>query len=107
MYSVHRMYNDFMRSKYIKKRNASGKFPCSVCSLVSFLHTHHIQGREIPNANHWSNLVSVCPNCHDAIHRGEVVIEGWISTTDGKMLIWHKKGEESFTGNDATPHLFK
>lgn len=96
-----------MTMKTIKKRNSSGKFPCCVCNTPAFLHVHHIQGRKIHNANHWSNLASVCPNCHDAIHRGEVVIEGWISTTDGRVLIWHKNGEESFTGNDASPHLFK
>ena len=96
-----------MNTKSRKKRNSSGKCYCQICGIKTFLQIHHIHGRKIINPNYASNLVDICGNCHDAIHRGEVVIEGWISTTDGRVLIWHKNGEESFTGNDASSHLFK
>jgi hypothetical protein len=90
-----------------KKRNSAGDFPCAICGTPAHLHQHHIAGREIPNANHPSNIADICPNCHHAIHFGKLIIEGWVVTTDGPILMYHKKGEESFTGNDATPPLFK
>ena len=96
-----------MSLKSIKKRNSSGKFPCTICGAVSFLHIHHIAGRDIPNADHDSNLCSICPNCHTSIYMGKLVVEGWVMTSSGLTLMWHEKGAESFTGNDAAPHLFK
>ena len=68
---------------------------------------HHIRGRDIPNANKQFNLASVCPCCHDDIHIGiEVVLEGWFSTTSGRKLFWHRKGEPEKMGPGIIPPLY-
>jgi hypothetical protein len=37
---------------------------------------------------------------------GDIIIEGWIKTTDGRELIFTFTGEPSITGNISTPKLF-
>ena len=96
-----------MSRKAIKKRNASGEQKCDVCGDIEFLEEHHIRGRKIKNANLPFNIANICPNCHTKIHLGEIVIENWVQSTGGRMLIWHKRGEASVTGNDAVPHLIR
>lgn len=96
--------------KTIKTRramNRSGKQLCLICKEKHILVTHHILGRDIPNCNCPSNLCSVCPNCHDLIHWGKVIIECWARTSNGLELFWHKEGEESFTGQNAKPPLIE
>lgn len=88
-----------------KEMNKKGKCICEICHKPGILVIHHIEGRKIPNANHPSNLVSLCPSCHMQVHYDFIVIEKWVATTNGKQLIWHKKKEASFTGEDAHPPL--
>lgn len=57
-------------------------------------------------AEHPSNKVNICDNCHRLVHEGHIVIEGWLMTSSGKELFWHKKGEESFTGMVSRPHIY-
>ena len=95
-----------IRKKIKKEMNSSGIHPCDICHYKTFLHTHHIGGREIPNADFDFNLADVCPNCHNEIHYGRIIIEGWFTTTNGMELLWHKKDESGFTDEKAEPHLF-
>lgn len=92
-------------AKTRKEMNKSGKMPCQICGDIGILHQHHIRGRDIPNPNHPSNLVNVCPNCHMKLHYDQIVIEGWVMSTMGQELLWHKKGVEGLTGDDAKPNL--
>lgn len=92
-------------SKHIKQLKASGVMPCEVCKQPNILVTHHINGREIQNAEHQSNKVNICANCHNEIHYGKIIVEKWVMTSGGPQLFWHKKGEASFTGEDSTPNL--
>lgn len=85
-------------SKSRKNKNKSGKEICEICKEQNYLESHHIEGRKIKNANKPSNLVSLCPNCHEKIHRGDIVIEGKYLTTNGYELFWHKCDDKSFTG---------
>lgn len=101
------MYNEFVKKKTRKAKNISGKAPCQICGETCYLDTHHIEGREIPNADHPSNLVDLCPNCHRKVHCADIIIEQWVMTFDGKELIWRTKDGESFTGYDSEVHLFK
>ena len=106
------LYNSTMKrtrktQKVRKQINRSGKNPCQICGEPHILQTHHIDGRDIPNANHSSNLADLCPTCHNNVHWGEVIIERWVMTSSGMELIWHKKGEESLTGDNSSPHLIK
>jgi len=95
-----------MRKKTRKVINRSGHGECSICKEEAPLVEHHIRGRKIPNANHPSNLCSVCPNCHSKVHLGMIIIEKWCGTMSGTELFWHKKGEESFTGEDAHTYTY-
>ena len=89
---------------FVKKLKTKIKFPCSICNNKEYLVEHHINGRDIPFANHESNLCAVCQNCHYEIHLGEIIIERWVMSSAGKELIWYKKGDDSFTGESASPH---
>jgi uncharacterized protein YlaI len=96
-----------MSRKAKKQGNSSGKQQCDVCSELEFLEEHHIRGRKIKNANQAFNLANICPNCHFKIHLGEYIIEDWMKSTNGRVLVWHKKEEDSITGDDAIPHIIK
>jgi CRISPR/Cas system-associated protein Cas10 (large subunit of type III CRISPR-Cas system) len=88
-----------------KEMNKTGKCPCAICKNPDILVIHHIEGREIHKANHPSNLCSICSSCHAKVHYGFIIIEKWVTTTGGKELFWHNKGEPSFTGEDSHPPL--
>lgn len=94
-----------IRKKIRKKMNRSGYCKCDICSSSEILTGHHIEGRDIPNANHPSNLANLCPNCHAAVHYGKIIIEKWITSTRGKELLWHSVGEASFSGQDSKSYV--
>ena len=95
-----------MSKKKRKLKNSSGAYPCEICSESHILEIHHINGRDIPNPNHSSNLVNICSNCHTDVHFGRIIIEGWAMTTEGKQLFWHKKEEENITNRISNPYIF-
>jgi uncharacterized protein YlaI len=80
-----------MTKAAVRKYNRSGECNCAICNMRTTLVEHHIRGRKIKNANHPSNLVWVCPNCHDQIHCDNIEVEGWAFTTTGQHLIWNFK----------------
>jgi hypothetical protein len=97
-----------MRNKGTRVRRLSGRSgsrECDVCGKKRKLILHHICGRDIPNAL-W-NQCWICPDDHDSIHSGDLVLEGWITTTEGKVLAWHYAGEEPKYLADATVPLYK
>ena len=94
-----------MNRRQRRRLNKSGYCECEICGEANILQQHHIRGRNIPNANHHSNLANICSNCHTKVHHGIIVIENRVFTTDGYVLIWHHYKDESFTGNDAKPWL--
>jgi hypothetical protein len=94
-----------LTKKTRKLQNVSGKMPCPICQIKNFLVIHHINGRDIPQAEFDHNLASICPSCHTKVHYGEIIIEKWIMGSNGKELIWHRKGESSITGEDSNPPL--
>jgi len=59
------------------------------------LHTHHIIPRRDPRCtNFLGNLACVCSNCHNEIHSGQITIIGVYNSTEGRKLLWFRKGEE-------------
>lgn len=82
---------------------------CPICELRRILVEHHIWGREIPNFNAIWNRVYICGACHDAVHTDNengIIIEGWVSTSNGQELAWHKRGEANKYLESATPKLY-
>ena len=96
-----------IKRKNIKILAKSGNGVCPICEKQEILVEHHIRGKKIPNPNHMSNLAYVCSNCHNKIHHGIIVLEGYFNTTDGMKLFWHYYKDESFTGEHIKPHLYK
>ena len=86
--------------------NNTGECNCEICNVQTFLVQHHIRGRDVNRANEHDNLINICSNCHTLIHRGEIIIENRVLTTQGYMVLWHNKHEQSITGNDADVHVY-
>lgn len=77
---------------------------CEICSCRA-RHKHHIVSKSKGGTNHQYNLCHLCPNCHDNIHRGEIIIEGKFLTSSGYQLIFHKKNDESITGKEVDCYI--
>ena len=64
---------------------------CGVCGEPAE-ETHHIEPQATPESerkggvHRRSNLVPLCGKCHDATHRGELSIGGYVATTEGAVL---------------------
>ena len=61
------------------------------CGVRDGLESHHIifqSSEEAKNINvhNANNLVVLCKKHHDAIHSGKLTVNGWTSTTKGKVL---------------------
>ena len=73
------------RSKYNSKLYVDH---CQICGSNNNLESHHIvfQSQSNTRKNRKSNLVVLCNIHHDEVHSGKLIVSGWMSTTDGKML---------------------
>ena len=75
---------------------------CAICGAKGGqLDVHHIHSQkyadcndtiEYFNKNHGGNLVVLCVNHHNQVHKGEITVHGWIETSQGKKLSWEKTG---------------
>lgn len=89
---------DTKRSRYNAKKILDA---CEVCGYQPMtkrdipLDTHHIGFQCTADANgmieHFhknvkSNLVCLCKECHQRVHAGDIVIEGYLATTNGVKL---------------------
>ena len=45
---------------------------CQACGLRQRLHIHHIVFRSHGGEDTLENLIALCSDCHDAVHRGEL-----------------------------------
>lgn len=69
---------------------------CEICffNKKKAMEIHHIIPRydsrctDLP-----ANTVCICANCHNLIHAGEIIAEGWFGTSAGQKFFWHRKGE--------------
>jgi hypothetical protein len=84
----------------------SGCAVCPVCRNKKMLVEHHIHGRDFPEKNRRWNRCWVCASCHDEIHAGKVILEGYISTTEGMKLGWHKLGDEPLSLKGSNTHIY-
>lgn len=76
---------------------------CTICKTEAYCDWHHIQSKSRGGTNAKYNLVELCPNCHRLVHKGELIVEGWFSSTRGRVVVWRKKGEKSVTGIKDPP----
>ena len=72
---------------------------CEKCKVrkEKGLHTHHITFQctfkeelidRIHEKDKLHNLVVLCGDCHESLHRGEWKIDGWKDSTMGRVLEW-------------------
>ena len=93
-----------IKAKRLYRR--SGIKTCDICHRECQLVRHHIEGREIRNAEYEFNVTDICPLCHDSIHTDppKIVLEGWFMTSEGRELMWYRKGEKKPNfGSDKIP----
>lgn len=72
------------------------KICCEICGETNkkTLDRHHIIPKTDPNCTELdTNLAVVCASCHRKIHALDIIIEGVFSTSAGRHLFWHYKGE--------------
>ena len=92
-----------MASKLAKRRYyRSGTKICILCGYSGPLHSHHINGRNIPKWDANWNVLECCPNCHDKIHNSSIIIHEWLSTTQGICLLWEQNQQQYLTTEDGT-----
>lgn len=94
-----------------RERKGHYKYKLDYCIICRFgegdgsinehhLDHHHIdevataksEGRKVNNKAH--NLITVCGACHRKIHNGEIEVDGYYQTTNGKVLRWKYAGED-------------
>ena len=71
---------------------------CKMCfKKCDDLETHHIKDQQFADKNNMidghhknvkHNLVPLCKLCHQRVTNGEVIMDGWKKTNQGKILIW-------------------
>jgi DNA mismatch repair protein MutS len=90
-------YNNFS-IKQSKYNSEILLIECHICKNKNNLETHHIvfqkdfDNKKInknkfhlqKNSNY--NLVTLCQNCHDEVDRQKIIINGWIETSNGRIL---------------------
>lgn len=80
---------------------------CKICQKPA-KETHHIKEQQSSDDNgiieHYHknskhNLVQLCKSCHDSITYGNLVITGYKSTSEGKILNYHYSNDNKNTRN--------
>ena len=91
---------------------------CLICSSKKNLESHHIIWQKEFNddgyhkdkiylkKNDSSNLVSLCTKCHDKVDRNEIIIKGWIETSDGRQLDY-SIDDKQYKQSKYTPEIIK
>ena len=71
---------------------------CQKCHSKENLETHHIQDKQFSDdhnmikhfhQNKKHNLVCLCKRCHLQVTNKEIIITGWIQTSNGIQLQWN------------------
>jgi hypothetical protein len=96
-----------MGKRTYRQAMRSGHSSCDICNKMARLVEHHIHGREVAGWRDGWNVAWVCPTCHDQVHAGDVVVEGWFRTTDGRELVWRLRNEEPKLREGASPPKYK
>ena len=89
-----------------RKAARSGTMNCPICEEKRILCEHHIHGRKILGKNKLWNRCYICSACHDFIHNGDIILEGWVGTSNGKKLMWRNKDEDKIALDGATPYIY-
>jgi len=101
--------NNFEKSKVLTTKKSQYNKDifmdeCKMCFKKSeYLETHHIKDQQFADENNMidghhknvkHNLVPLCKECHLRITNGEVVMDGWKETNQGKILVWRESSKK-------------
>ena len=76
-YQLGEMYDEYNVRQYVLKRD---NYTCQCCGAHATktkqvkLHVHHLESRKT-GGNAPSNLITLCPTCHKAIHEGKKTLD--------------------------------
>lgn len=79
-----------------KKEPKPPKNKCEICGIKEpgAIELHHIIPRCDSRSNNLNaNLSPLCGTCHNLVHRGEITIIDVYHTTQGRELMFFRKGE--------------
>ncbi len=91
-YNVRNKYNSDSLLNTSRYNSKKLKNSCEICGSKTKVDIHHIVEQQFAdeNGNHESfhkndlhNLVPLCKKCHDAVHKGEIEVHGYVSTSRG------------------------
>jgi len=102
-----KQYDSIMPNKTSKYNREMYVHECHVCKKqnevchISPLETHHINyqmdckdgfSKNKPHigTNQQANLIVLCNECHDKIHNGKLIIDGYVMTSAGKSVVVHE-----------------
>lgn len=77
-YQLGEMYDEYNVRQYVLKRD---NYTCQCCGAHTTkkktvkLHVHHFEGRQV-GGNAPNNLITLCVDCHKALHAGKVKLDG-------------------------------
>jgi len=63
---------------------------------------HHLHGRDVPKWKEAWNVAWICATCHDLVHLGEIIIEGWF-IIGSRTLVWRHKDEPPKLNDGIVP----
>ncbi len=87
-----------MKKLIDKKLTKKVEGKCRICKvdIYEVLHVHRITpGRESGRYTKDNTLVC-CSNCHNRIHAGQIIVDKWYMSTDGRKIRVIIDGEEQF-----------
>jgi DNA mismatch repair protein MutS len=91
-------YDNINNNKISKYNNNLYINECYLCNSKNNLETHHIifqkdfdnnginNNKFYIHKNNLSNLVILCNKCHDLIDNNTIIINGWLETSNGRIL---------------------
>lgn len=105
-------YDSMISGKTSKYNSNIYIYECNICGKkdekahISPLETHHInfqkdcingfvKNKEHIKKNQESNLIVVCCECHDKIHEGKLILNGYIMTSNGKTINIEKNSKKN------------
>lgn len=77
---------------------------CEICGKKEGLDVHHINSQKYADCNdtidfyhkhHKGNLVVLCNEHHKGVHNGEIYVNGWLETLEGRRLEWGEKEKKT------------
>lgn len=68
--------------KYVLQRDG---FKCRVCRFRCNLHVHHVRYRSQGGDDADYNLVTVCNECHELLHKNKITVIGYNADVPGGM----------------------